>query len=384
MNVSTFLTGCGAVLMVCASVVPATAQVRVDQTNLVSDIPGLARLTDPDLVNAWGVSFAPTSPFWISDNGTGLATLYSVPGSGPPSVSKVGLIVTIPPTAGGTTSAPTGQVFNGGPGFGGAVFLFASEDGVISSWNGSGTTAVVDKDFGSAAVYKGLAISDPGMSDAVLYATNFRAGTIEAYNSSFAPAGLPGNFTDPNLPQGYAPFNDKVIDGELYVTYAKQDAEKHDDEAGAGNGFVDIFNLDGTLKERLISGGALDSPWGLAIAPSSFGSFAGDLLVGNFGNGMINAYNATTGAFVGALDGNDGSPLVIDGLWGLTVGNGSAAGGSLDTLFFTAGPNGESDGLFGSLAVPEPSTWAMLLIGFGALGFAAYRRTKTSIGVASA
>jgi len=383
MNVSTFLMGYGAVLMVSASV-PATAQVRVDQTNLVSDIPGLAKLTDPDLVNAWGVSFAPTSPFWISDNGTGLATLYSVPGSGPPSVSKVDLIVTIPPTAGGTTSAPTGQVFNGGPGFGGAVFLFASEDGVISSWNGSGTTAVVDKDFGSAAVYKGLAISDPGLSDAVLYATNFRAGTIEAYNSSFAPAGLPGNFTDPNLPQGYAPFNDKVIDGELYVTYAKQDAAKHDDEAGAGNGFVDIFNLDGTLKERLISQGALDSPWGLAIAPSSFGSFAGDLLVGNFGNGMINAYNATTGAFVGALDGNDGSPLVIDGLWGLTVGNGSAAGGSLDTLFFTAGPNGESDGLFGSLAVPEPSTWVMLLIGFGALGFAAYRRTKTSIGVASA
>jgi uncharacterized protein (TIGR03118 family) len=138
------------------------------------------------------------------------------------------------------------------------------------------------------------------------------------------------------------------------------------------------------LKERLISQGALDSPWGLEIAPASFGSFAGDLLVGNFGNGMINAYNATTGAFVGALDGSDGSPLVIDGLWGLTVGNGSAAGGSLNTLFFTAGPNGESDGLFGSLAVPEPSTWAMLLLGFGALGFAAYRRTKAPIGITSA
>ena len=376
MNVSTFLTSCAAVLMVSASVVPATAQVKVDRTNLVSDIPGLAKLTDPALVNAWGISFGPTSPFWISDNGTGRTTLYSVPGSGPPSVSKLGLTVTIPPTAGGTTSAPTGQVFNGGAGFGGAVFLFGSEDGVISGWNGSGTSAVVDKDFGSAAVYKGLAISDPGMSDAVLYATNFRAGTIEAYNSSFAPAGLPGNFTDPDLPLGYAPFNDKVINGELYVTYAKQDAEKHDDDAGAGHGFVDIFNLDGTLKERLISRGALDSPWGLQIAPSSFGSFAGDLLVGNFGNGMINAYNATTGAFVGALDGSDGSPLVIDGLWGLTVGNGSAAGGSLNTLFFTAGPNGESDGLFGSLAVPEPSTWAMLLLGFGALGLAAMRRRR--------
>jgi uncharacterized protein (TIGR03118 family) len=161
------------------------------------------------------------------------------------------------------------------------------------------------------------------------------AGTIEAYNSSFAPAGLPGNFTDPNLPQGYAPFNDKVIDGGLYVTYAKQDADKHDDEAGAGNGFVDIFNLDGTLKERLISRGALDSPWGLQIAPSSFGSFAGDLLVGNFGNGMINAYNATTGAFVGALDGSDGSPLVIDGLWGLTIGNGEGRQAEASTLCFS-------------------------------------------------
>jgi uncharacterized protein (TIGR03118 family) len=382
MNVSTFLTSCGAVLMVSASVVPAAAQVRVDQTNLVSDISGLAKFTDPDLVNAWGISFGPTSPFWVSDNGRGLATLYSVPSSGAPSVSKGSLIVTIPPTVGSPPpSAPTGQVFNGGAGFGGAVFLFDSEDGVISGWSG-GTSAVVHKDFGSAAVYKGLAISDPGMSDAVLYATNFRAGTIEAYDPSFAaPTSVTGNFTDPNLPKGYAPFNDKVINGELYVTYAKQDAEKHDDEAGAGNGFVDIFNLDGTLKERLISRGALDSPWGLEIAPASFGSFAGDLLVGNFGNGMINAYDLTTGAFVGTLDGTDGSPLVIDGLWGLTIGNGSA-GGSLDTLFFTAGPNGESDGLFGSLAVPEPSTWAMLLLGFGALGLAAMRRRRMALAAA--
>ena len=197
MNVSTFLTSCGAVVMVSASVVPAAAQVRVDQTNLASDIPGLAKLTDPDLVNAWGISFSPMSPFWISDNGTGRTTLYSVPSAGPP--VKQALVVTIP-GAGGATSAPTGQVFNGGPAFGGAVFLFDFEDGVISSWNGSGTTAVVQKDFGSAAVYKGLAISDPGTSDAVLYATNFRAGTIEAYDHNFDH--LLGSFTDPNLPRG--------------------------------------------------------------------------------------------------------------------------------------------------------------------------------------
>ncbi len=377
MNVSRFLTSCGAVLVVSASAAPATAQLRVDQTNLVSNIPGLAKLTDPDLVNAWGISFGPTSPFWISDNGTGLSTLYSVPGSGAPSVSKVGLVVTIPPTAGGATSAPTGQVFNGGVGFGGAVFLFGSEDGVISGWKGpGGSDTIVGVDKGSAAVYKGLAISNPGTNSAVLYATNFFAGTIEAYNPSFAPASLPGNFTDPNLPSGYAPFNDKVINDELYVTYALQDSQKHDDDPGLGHGFVDIFNLDGTLDKRLISMGALDSPWGLEIAPSSFGSLAGDLLVGNFGNGMINAYNATTGAFAGTLDGSDGNPLVIDGLWGLSVGNGSAVGGSLNTLYFTAGPNGEGDGLFGSLTVPEPSTWAMLMVGFAALGYAAFRRAK--------
>jgi uncharacterized protein (TIGR03118 family) len=181
---------------------------------------------------------------------------------------------------------------------------------------------------------------------------------------------------DPNLPAGYAPFNDKVINGELYVTYAVQDAAKHDDVAGLGNGLVDIFNLNGTFDERLISHGLLDSPWGMQIAPSSFGSFAGDLLVGNFRNGMINAYNATTGAFVGTLDGSNGKPLVIPFLWSLTIGNG-AAGGSLNTLYFTAGPDSESHGLFGALTVvPEPSTWAMMLLGFVGLGFAGYRSRR--------
>jgi uncharacterized protein (TIGR03118 family) len=398
MHISRFLMSCGAVLVVSASVAPATAQ-KLDQTNLVSDIPGLAQLTDPDLRNAWGISFGPMTPFWISDNGSGVptntlsvSTLYSVPGSGPPSVSKVGLTVTIPPTAGGTTSAPTGQVFNSlsGVGFGGSIFLFDSEDGVISGWNGVGTNAVVEKDKGSAAVYKGLAIFDPGMSDAVLYATNFRAGTIEAYSPTFgAPASVTGSFTDPSLPAGYAPFNDKVINGKLYVTYAVQDAEKHDDVKGLGNGIVDVFNLDGTFDKRLISngiptaGGALDSPWGLQIAPSNFGAFAGDLLVGNFGNGWINAFDPNTGVFKGTLDGLDGSPLVIDGLWALTVGNGSAAGGSLGAIYFTAGPNGESDGLFGALTVPEPSTWALMALGFAGLGLAGWRSRRRSVAVAA-
>jgi uncharacterized protein (TIGR03118 family) len=250
---------------------------------------------------------SPGSPFWISDNGTGLSTLYAVPGA-PPPVTKVPLTVTINPAAGAASAAPTGTVFNSSTGSGftiagkKAIFLFDSEDAAISGWNpafGTGSTAIVAVDHGNPdpslnAVYKGLAIST--LNGGILYATNFRAGTVEAYDSSFNPAVLPpGAFVDPSLPKGSAPFNDEVINGELYVTYAKQDAAKHDDVAGLGNGFVDVFNLDGSAEHRLIANGLLDSPWGMAIAPSSFGSFAGDLLVGNFGNGWINAYDPMTG-----------------------------------------------------------------------------------------
>jgi uncharacterized protein (TIGR03118 family) len=392
MNVSRFFLSCSAVVMVAAGVVPATAQVRVDQTNLVSDIPGLAKLTDPSLVNAWGIAESPTSPFWIADNGTGLATIYSVPPGGSP--TKAGFFVTVPPATGAASSAPTGQVFNGsGGGFNlkngsSAVFLFASEDGAISGWNpalGFGPGAVqglIAVDNGNAdplknAVYKGLAIDNTGGS---LFATNFRSGMVEMYNNSF---GLVKTISDPTLPAGYAPFGARVLDGKLYVTFALQNATKHDDVGGAGHGFVDTFDLSGGSMQRLITNGALDSPWGLEIAPSSFGSLAGDLLVGNFGDGMINAYNPTTGAFVSTLDGTDGKPLVIDGLWGLTIGNGSVMGGSLNSLYFTAGPNGEANGLFGSLtAVPEPSTWAMLLLGFAGLGLVAVRRRWTPLATA--
>jgi uncharacterized protein (TIGR03118 family) len=380
-----------AAMLCAAGMVPASADPLFNVTNLVSDQPGVAKITDPSLVNSWGITESSTSPFWISDNGTGLSTLYAVPGSMPP-VTKNPLTVTINPATGSATAAPTGTVFNGTSGFtiagSKAIFLFDSEDGAISGWNpafGTGSTAIVAVDHGSpnpslGAVYKGLAISS--LNGGTLYATNFRAGTVEAYDSSFNPT-LPGGFVDTSLPTGFAPFNDEVINGDLYVTYAKQDAAKHDDVAGLGNGFVDVFNLDGTGEHRLISNGLLDSPWGMAIAPSSFGSFAGDLLVGNFGNGEINAYNATTGTFIGTLDGADGNPLVIDGLWALTIGNG-AAGGSPNTLYFTAGPDGESHGLFGSLAVvPEMSTWAMLLLGFAGLSFAGYRTSRKARSIAA-
>jgi uncharacterized protein (TIGR03118 family) len=378
----------GAAGLMAAGVAPVSADPLFAQTNLVSDIPGLAKITDPNLVNAWGISEGPSTPFWISDNGTGVSTLYSVPGSGPPAVTKLGLTVTIPGAVMGTISAPTGQVFNATSGFalgstGKAFFLFDSEDGAISGWNPSlGTNAAIEVNNSPGAVYKGLAISTA--NGGTIYATNFRAGTIDAFNSSFAPT-LTGDFVDPNLPAGYAPFNDKVINGELYVTYALQDAAKHDDVSGLGHGYVDVFKLDGSFDKRLISQGQLDSPWGLQLAPSSFGTFAGDLLVGNFGNGMINVFNATTGALVGTLDRTDGNPLSIGGLWGLTIGNGAASGGSLNTLYFTAGPNGESDGLFGSLtAVPESSSWAMLLLGFVGLGFMGYRGKRWAAAPAAA
>jgi uncharacterized protein (TIGR03118 family) len=330
------------------------------ENNLVSDIPGVAAVTDPSLVNPWGLSHSGTSPWWVSDNGTGVATLYTGAGV------KQGLTVTIPPPAGGAPpSAPTGQAFNSTPDFilgGGtkATFLFAAEDGTISGWNG-GTNAILEVDnSASSAVYKGMTLGSVGTSN-FLYAANFRAGKIDVFDGSFAPVSLPGGFVDPALPAGFAPFDIQNLGGLLYVTYAKQDAAKKDDVAGAGNGFVSVFNPNGSFVGRLISNGPLNSPWGLALAPVGFGDFSNDLLVGNFGDGKINAFNPTTGALVGTLSGMGGSPIVIEGLWGLGFGNGANAG-AVNTLFFTAGIPGddmiEDHGLFGDIvAAPEPATW---------------------------
>jgi uncharacterized protein (TIGR03118 family) len=232
-----------------------------------------------------------------------------------------------------------------------------------------GTNAALEvNDSASGAVFKGLALANNGTGN-FLYATNFNSGQIDVFNSSFAPVTLAANFTDPNLPAGYAPFDIEVIGGKLYVTYALQDTAKHDDVAGPGNGFVDVFDLNGNFLQRLVSNGPLDSPWGLALAPLSFGSYGGDLLVGNFGNGMINAFDPTTGAFLGTLSDSSDNPLVIQGLWGLAFGNG-AQGTSTSSLYFTAGipgPGGavEDHGLFGSIqAAPEPGTiWLLAAAG---------------------
>jgi uncharacterized protein (TIGR03118 family) len=330
-----------------AAASPQTAT-TFQQTNLVSDQPGVAQLTDPNLVNAWGLASSSTSPLWVADNGSNLATLYT----GASSLAIVNLVVSV------TGGAPTGQVFNGGSGFavssngvsGSAKFIFDSEDGTIEGWNPavSPTATEVPVNNGANAVYKGLAMATASDGNTYLYATNFRTGRVEVYNSMFAPVQLAGGlFIDPKMPAGYAPFDIAEIDGQLYVTYAEQDAALHDDVAGQGHGFVDVFSNDGAFVRRLVSHGALNSPWGLAVAPASFGTFSGDLLVGNFGDGHINAYDLTTGTHVGELRLANGKPIVIDGLWGLRVGNGTYAG--TGEVVFSAGPDGETHGLLGKI-----------------------------------
>lgn len=350
---------------------PARAEL-FSQINLVTDDQTInpAMLTDPNLKNAWGISFASASPFWVSDNGSGVATLYNVnPVTNATTMNS--LVVSIPPVPNGT---PTGQVFNtGGSGaFNGNVFLFVSEDGTISGWRGAlGTAAETLQIPDSANVYKGTALATINLNT-YLYAANFRAGTIDVIKGTAGAPDLPGHFIDPNLPAGYAPFDVRLLNGKLYVTYALQDAGKHDDVAGAGHGFVSVFDTNGNFIGRVASQGTLNSPWGLAIAPASFGQFAGDLLVGNFGDGRINAFDLSNGTSAGQLLDNNGNPLTIDGLWALTVGN-SGNGGSQEKLYFSAGPNGEENGLFGVIqSVPEPAT--MFLLGSGLFGLAALRK----------
>ena len=311
-------------------------------TNLVSDQAGVAAHTDPNLVNAWGLTASATSPWWVSDNGTDRSTLYR--GDGTPQA----LVVSV---AGG----PTGTVFNPTSGFllptgGKALFLFDGEDGIVRGWNGAqGTTAIVVANRSSeGAIYKGLAIADTAAGPR-LYAADFHNARVDVFNGSFGL--VPGGFVDPALPAGYAPFNVQTIGDRVFVAYAKQDEDAEDEVAGQGTGFVDAYDLAGNLLARVAQHGQLNAPWGLALAPDGFGRFAGDLLVGNFGDGQINAYEElANGHFAhrGELRGSDGKPLAIDGLWALRFGNGGNAGPT-GTLFFTAGPDEESHGLFGSI-----------------------------------
>jgi len=351
---SLVIVGAGAT----GSLWPATIT-GYSQVNLVSNIPGLAAQTDPNLTNPWGIASSGTSPFWVSDNGSGKATLYNTPGV------PQSLVVTIP-GVGGSAGTPTGQIFNSSANFNGDLFIFSGEDGTLTGWRGAlGTTAEVLADnSASGAVYKGLA-SGTTAQGTYLYVADFHNNQITVVPGTGAPA-LSGNFTDPNLPVGFAPFNIQNLGGQLYVTYAKQDATGHDDVAGAGNGFLDVFDLNGNLVKRLISNGPLNSPWGMAIAPAGWGAAGGDLLVGNFGDGLINVFDST-GAYLGSLGTVGGTPLTNSGLWGLKFGNGGN-GGLADSLYITAGLNDEQDGLFAQItAVPEPGTWLLFAGGLAAL-----------------
>jgi uncharacterized protein (TIGR03118 family) len=345
----------GSSLALAACLLPcAQAQNAYLQHNLVSDLPGQADVTDTNLVNPWGIATSAASPFWISDNHSGVSTLYTSTGA------VQALVVTIPPPAGGQgPAAPTGIIFNSSsasflvatnkP----ARFIFATEDGTITGWN-SGTNAVLMVDnSASNAVYKGLAVAISAGSS-FLYASDFHNGKVDVFDSSFKPVNLTNAFTDSTIPVGFAPFGIQNIGGNIYVSYAMQNADKHDDTAGPGNGYVNIFDPTGHMIKRFASQGPLNSPWGMAMAPVGFGQFSGALLVGNFGDGTINAFDPSTGAPLGHLNDTNGAAISINGLWGLKFGNGGQ-GGDPFKLYFAAGiPGGgtvEDHGLFGSLSV---------------------------------
>jgi uncharacterized protein (TIGR03118 family) len=353
-------------------------------------------MVDPNLLNPWGVTEIPTgSPFWVSDNAAGVATLYNVPASAPNSVTINPLVVSIPTPVDLSGGAPTGTVFNPlsdpsnprSPGFiisgvdadgaktsAPARFLFATEDGTIVGWNpgvgsspssfngpngfstqgiiavdNSGNNFTAPPSSATGAVYKGLAIATDSNGMTRLYVTNFRSGMVEMYDVDFHALTSPPAFVDPMLPDSYAPFNVVPINGELFVTFAVQNAEKHDDVAGQSHGIVDVFELDGTFRQRFAQHDQLNSPWGVALAPTGFGELGGALWIGNFGNGHINAFDPDTGKFLSKVRDPKGQAILIDGLWTIRFGSDNDGGGAANTLYFTAGPNGETDGLFGSL-----------------------------------
>ena len=338
-----------------------SAPVRADdglhymKTPLVSNLPGVAPNTDPQLVNPWGISFLPGSPFWLSDNGTGVSTLSGANGA------KIPLTVVIPTASGSGVGSPTGQVANstkdfvlanGAP----ALFIFATEDGTISAWNQAQSpitmAAKLVDNSAMGSVYKGLALGT-NTGGNFLFATNFRSGMIEVYDKAFKPVVLAaGAFMDAELPANYAPFGIANVNGDLFVTYALQDATKHNEVHGPGKGFVDVFSTSGVLLRRLHGAErALNAPWGVALAPEGFGAYSGKVLVGNFGGGQISVFGYR-GRYEGQLRSSENQPLVIDGLWALTF----AADGlktNPDVLYYTAGPNHETGGEFGTIS-PVP------------------------------
>jgi uncharacterized protein (TIGR03118 family) len=336
---------------------PAAAQSAAGQFyqehDLVSNSPDIAsNAKDATLLNAWGLVSGPGTPWWVVNNGDDSSTLYN--GAGVRAGNM--LRVSVP-------GGPTGIVFNGGSNFAlpltdspAARFIFATEGGQIFGWTGAAGTTAIPMVTTPDAVYKGLAID--AAADRI-YATNFRAGTVDTFDGGWQPI-LAGAFEDSTLPEGYAPFGIQVIGATVYVTYALQDEDKEDDVAGVGHGYINAFDINGNLIRRVASKGPLNSPWGIVLAPSNFGGFSNDLLIGNFGDGKIHAFDPASilgnGMYkrVGVLHSASGPPLTIDGLWSLSFGKGVPANGNTDSLYFTAGPNDEEDGLFGFLTAAAP------------------------------
>ena len=338
-----------ALTLTCVALAGRSFAQHYTRTDLTANMAGIAPNTDPNLVNAWGMARATGSPWWISDNSTGLTTLYDANGV------PQSLVVTIPNPNGGA-SAPTGTVFNAfsaafelAPTFR-SIFLFATEDGTISGWNPNvnlNSTIIKIDHSKQGAVYKGLAIGMTAGGPRI-YTTNFAAGVVEVYDSKFRRLNKNTGFMDEKLPANYAPFGIQNVGGNIVVTFAHRKPGSLDEDHGPGLGYVDVFDLAGHLLLRLQHTTAMNAPWGIALAPASFGEHADQLLVGNFGSGTIMAFDAD-GKFRGLLEDKRENPIVIEGLWGLTFGNGGR-GGEPDTLYFSAGPAGEEHGLFGSLA----------------------------------
>jgi uncharacterized protein (TIGR03118 family) len=326
-------------------------------TSLITDTsmssnPYAVANVDAHLVNPWGIAFNPQGFVWVADNGTSTATLYD--GNG----AAQSLVVAIPAGSAGAAK-PTGIVFNGTQSFaitqgglsGTSLFIFVGESGTIAGWSPGVdmTHAVTVHDNAPAgSIYKGLAIGSSAGSDR-LFAADFHNAKVDVFGADFAKVTTAGGFADPNLPAGYAPFGIQVIGGVVYVAYAKQDAQAVDETPGAGLGLIDTFDTDGHLLKRLIApGGVLNAPWGMAMAPADFGMFSGALLVGNLGDGRLHAFDPSTGALLGTLARPDGTPLAIDGLWGIAFGNGINAQPA-NTLFFAAGPSGGTHGVYGRI-----------------------------------
>ncbi|MDB5087151.1 MAG: hypothetical protein JWR09_1145 [Mucilaginibacter sp.] len=314
----------------------------ITQTNLAADTAGYkAARIDTNLNNAWGIAAAPGGPLWIASNHKGVSVVYDNSGN------TVRQPVTIPSITPGQTGAPSGVVFNGTSDFGGNKFIFASEDGIILAWSSGNSAMKVADRSSTSAVYKGIAIISDGNSN-MLCLTNFRAGKVDVFDKNFNFTG-DDRFVDPGIPAGFAPFNIQSIGGKVYITYAKQKLpDKMDDQKGPGNGYIDVFDTKGKLIKRFASQGSLNSPWGIALAPAGFADDQPTILIGNFGDGHINVFDMA-GGFKGQLQ-NEGQALAIDGLWAIDfLKNNMPGGNSNDPLYFTAGPAGESHGVFGTL-----------------------------------